>query len=37
VAEGTARFALPESGLLDVRPDRGPAMKDTGYSGDALN
>jgi hypothetical protein len=29
-----ARFALPESGLLDVRPDRGPLMKDKGYSGD---
>jgi hypothetical protein len=29
-----ARFALPESGLLDVRPDRGPSMKDKGYSGD---
>ena len=29
-----ARFALPESGLLDVRPERGPSMKDKGYSGD---
>ena len=29
-----ARFALPESGLLDVRPDRGPLMKNKGYSGD---
>ena len=29
-----ARFALPESGLLDVRPDRGPLMKDAGHSGD---
>ncbi len=28
------RFALPETGLLDVRPDRGPLMKDKGYSGD---
>jgi hypothetical protein len=28
------RFALPESGLLDVRPDRGPLVKDKGYSGD---
>jgi hypothetical protein len=30
-----ARFALPESGLLDVRPERGPVMKDKGFSGDA--
>jgi len=30
-----ARIALPESGLLDVRPDRGPVMKDKGFSGDA--
>jgi hypothetical protein len=29
-----ARFALPESGLLDVRPERGPLVKDTGHSVD---
>jgi hypothetical protein len=29
------RFALPESGLLDVRPDRSPVANDKGFSGDA--
>lgn len=29
-----ARFALPESGLLEMRPDRGPTVMDKGYSGD---
>jgi len=32
---GGGRFALPESGLLDVRPDRGPVGNDKGFSGDA--
>jgi hypothetical protein len=32
---GGGRFALPESGLLEVRPERGPVAKDTGFSGDA--
>jgi hypothetical protein len=32
---GAGRFALPESGLLDVRPDRGPVAKDKGFTGDA--
>jgi hypothetical protein len=35
---GGGRFALPESGLLDVRPDRGPMALDRGHGGDgALN
>jgi hypothetical protein len=29
------RFTLPESGLLDVRPDRTPVAPDQGFSGDA--
>jgi hypothetical protein len=29
------RYALPESGLLDMRPDHTPVAKDTGFSGDA--
>jgi len=32
---GGGRFALPESGLLDVRPDRTPLFDDRGFSGDA--
>jgi hypothetical protein len=32
---GGGRFALPEGGLLDIRPERGPVAKDTGFSGDA--
>jgi hypothetical protein len=31
---GAGRFAIPESGLLDVRPERGPVAKDKGHSGD---
>jgi len=31
---GAGRVALPESGLLDIRPERGPVAKDKGYSGD---
>jgi len=31
---GGGRFALPESGLLDVRPDRGHIAPDAGYRGD---
>jgi len=32
---GGGRFTLPESGLLDVRPDRTPVAPDKGFSGDA--
>jgi len=32
---GGGRFALPEGGLLDIRPERGPVAKDAGFSGDA--
>ena len=31
---GGGRFALPESGMLDIRPDRGPMALDKGHSGD---
>lgn len=31
---GGGRFAMPYSGLLDVRPERGPVAKDNGFSGD---
>jgi hypothetical protein len=31
---GAGRVALPEGGLLDVRPERGPVAKDKGHSGD---
>jgi hypothetical protein len=32
---GAGLFALPESGMLDVRPDRTPVANDRGFSGDA--
>jgi hypothetical protein len=32
---GAGLFALPESGMLDVRPDRTPVANDKGFSGDA--
>jgi hypothetical protein len=31
---GGGRFALPEDGVLDIRPERGPVAKDKGFSGD---
>jgi hypothetical protein len=31
---GAGLFALPESGMLDVRPDRTPVANDNGFSGD---
>jgi hypothetical protein len=31
---GGGRFALPEGGILDVRPERGPTALDKGHSGD---
>jgi hypothetical protein len=31
---GGGRFALPEGGLLDIRPERGPVAMDKGYGGD---
>jgi hypothetical protein len=31
---GAGRFALPESGLLDIRPDRGPMALDRGHGRD---
>ncbi len=32
---GAGLFAVPESGMLNVRPERGPVGKDKGFSGDA--
>jgi hypothetical protein len=32
---GAGLFALPENGMLDVRPDRTPVANDRGFSGDA--
>jgi hypothetical protein len=31
---GGGRFALPEGGILDIRPERGPTALDKGHSGD---